>query len=191
MELLLLLLLLLLLIVIAIILNLMLEFLRCHLPWLHLHLEIHCKNHADSHPPPCNARLRAHPLGLSTVACEPVAPCTTTYQVHATSLRLRSRSIILMQHAHATVGVALILLLRLLLASAGSSSTQSILNAAAAAFSSNDIELAITHAEHAWSSGAACEGLRMALWISHGTRPPAGLFHFISRCNGVADSGDV
>jgi hypothetical protein len=95
-----------------------------------------------------------------------------------------------MQHAHATVGVALILLLRFLLASAGSS-TQSSLNAAAAAFSSNDIELAITHAEHAWSSGAACEGLRMALWISHGTRPHGGLFDFISRCNGITDSGDV
>ncbi len=112
-----------------------------------------------------------------------------------------------MQHAHAAAGVALNLLFRLLLASAGSSSTQSSLNAAAAAFNSNDIELAITHAEHAWSSGAsitfpkyvfvtlwpgaACDGLRMALWISHGSRPSGGLFDFISRCNGVTDSGDV
>jgi hypothetical protein len=52
--------------------------------------------------------------------------------------------------------------------SSSSSSIKSSLAAAAAALQSDDIAAATSHALEAWWSGRACEGLRMALWLTHG-----------------------
>lgn len=67
--------------------------------------------------------------------------------------------------------------------------TQASLDSAAAALHSGNLGLALPHALDAWGSGRACQGLRIALWITHGEQPSGGLVSFVSQCNGAADSG--
>jgi hypothetical protein len=116
----------------------------------------------------------------------------------------------------ATIHALLLLLLLLIpLVSAKSSSSSSpnyFLSAAAAAYHSNDIALALSHSLAAWRAGrvceaqcagggvcdsecvgggGGCEGLRMALWMTHGSEPPGGVLEFVARCDGAADAGEV
>ena len=63
------------------------------------------------------------------------------------------------------VGLMLLLLLPSL---SSGGSTRASLDAASAAFHANNIDAAVSHAIEAWRSGRACEGLRMALWMTHG-----------------------
>ena len=105
-------------------------------------------------------------------------------------------------HALLLLLLLLLLLIPLVSAKSSSSSPNYFLSAAAAAYHSNDIALALSHSLAAWRAGrvceaecagggGGCEGLRMALWMTHGSEPPGGVLEFVARCDGAADAGEV
>jgi hypothetical protein len=94
-----------------------------------------------------------------------------------------------MQQLQLYCRMVLLMLSYLAIINCGGSRTQASLEAAAAALRSGNVALALSTALDAWDRGRACEGLRIALFITHGDQPSGGLFSFVSQCNGVADSG--